>query len=272
MTTTTKVLIGLLLLSLAFNGWCVWSTRTQERPVPRDATEAEVREDQPDPDGQGVLEDLVEGTEREADEHDTAAGAASGQVAAFCRAAGWAPPGSQNGRRMAGEGSGAPSTPRDRAAEALEDAGPPVGGEWRAPEPQPAPPVDSAMAMPERLEEEVITGRTPSAAERLAAPTFPEALALRDGTLSLWLVTPWGSLDRVRWEGVHDPMEARVRPDGSWFVRSSPWWWVDEAAGLAACAAGGVGSALVSRETQSDLLTFAPVAVGCAVGVRLVIW
>lgn len=161
----------------------------------------------------------------------TAPGAATGDVAAFCGAAGWSPPG---------------ATPPLPETATEETAIPTVSA-----------PAAATPTMPARPH----SGIPPA----LRVQPMPVALARSGRTThrvtDLWLASSTGDLIR----STH-----RVRPPVTWradgdsvIVQGSRTWWVRPLGSLALCAGGGwIGA---------ELGSVAPVVVGCGIGVAVAV-
>lgn len=238
---TGAVLGALLMLALLYLlGWV--------GPGPRPPAYTDVEVDsamivQGEPEVEvGIVQSIV--TKRsEPTVRATASGAAAGDVASFCIAAGFAyPAGSAPGNPPPGQAGGVP--PRD----SLPFPDPEITADRLSP---PAPAAPAATPVP-----------SPSGLPPALRP-MPHALALgaRSGAIGrrqseFWLPTSAGDLVRETYR-VRPPFTFRVDGD-SLVIRESRFGWIRELEPLALCAAGGVAS----YKLDSRL----PVFVGCGLG------
>lgn len=240
--------LGALLTLVALYLLQCWS------PGPRPPAYTDVQVDsvtivagEPDADA-GLLEGLVR-PRAEPTVRATARGAAAGDVASFCLAAGYALP------------------DPDRSAPGFAPPGPaggdPAGDALPYPYPETAgPPPPTATSAPAAAPRWPPSGLPPALLPR------PPAIALgaRSGTVGrrqseFWLPTSSGDLVRETF-AVRPPFQFRVDGD-SLVVRGSRFWWVRALAPVALCA-GGAGFSL---QLDSPL----PAAAGCALGAVIAI-
>lgn len=209
---------------------------------------ASITRGEPDPDV-GLLEGLAR-PRAQPIVRATAPGAAVGDVAAFCLAAGFAPVGT------------------DRSAPGLAPPGPaggaPPGDSPALPAPEisaDAPPAAVASA-PAAAPVRPPSGLPPALLPR--PPAIPLIRSLRCGRckgVELWGITSAGDA----WHQSYDArgtVTATTR-GADVVVRGDRLWWIEALAPVAVCAAG----AWASLELDSSI----PAAAGCALGAALVI-
>lgn len=237
--------IGFAIAFLALGAWLRGCWGPEPAIVYRDVVvdSAVIVRGEPDADV-GLLERIAHPVARP-EQRATAPGAAAGDVARFCLAAGYVPPSTDRsapGDPASGPAGGVPP------GVSLPSPHPELAGAPTAPAPAAAP-SEPPSGLPHALRPE------------------PETVALiRSGRVGLretelWLVRSSGDLVRESYR-VRPPVTFRVDGD-SVVVQDARFWWLKPLATIGLCAAGGYVA--VRAETAI------PVAVGCGAGVVIAV-